>query len=477
MLPWQAVCCPLAIECLRFARLRNILQRQQEILTRKKEQLEAIVEDALRYNESELTKWIETEETRRYGALRAIEQKIVLFITTEKIRLEEVQKRRETQLLRSSREDLDTLSEGNRYSSQNMKLAFTSKCEAMRRHVSEMSVRQDITDLVSTVQYLEDEQAQQKNVREQSTLSSKDTGRLRLSVPAEARAGDHTLATAQDRPAEETLTSLISHSNQSTTSILKMNSKLQKIQLRVEEAHEYLSSLADNAVTFETAKAAMEQIKADLKAFDTKFRRTHTVAAERFKDRGNSVQEALSEVVREVTQITADLVTRERLVGRAITMYLARVLSSEPMALKSPFQQAEIVWDHKYMVDKAGAAERFAKKRFGDMLAEFLEASKLQRHRVAERMAVIQRTFSEISYEHNKNMHDKESDYDMLFKRHVSNVTSIRRAGQVQVKAFRRGMFAFEGRFNTEVLNLHSRCVWTVLKQLYPLLLLSHHTL
>lgn len=91
------------------------------------------------------------------------------------------------------------------------------------------------------------------------------------------------------------------------------------------------------------------------------------------------------------------------------------------------------------------------------MLAEFNQGAKLQKARIIDRLDLIKKTFSEISFEHNKTIVERESDYDLLFKRHVANITSIRRSGEKQVKLFRRGMFSFEDRFSMEVLNLQSR--------------------
>jgi hypothetical protein len=188
-----------------------------------------------------------------------------------------------------------------------------------------------------------------------------------------------------------------------------------------------------------------------------RFTRSHGAVLRRLQERAGRVLQSLAGVAGGVAQVSADLVCRERLVGRAITMYLARVLSSEPASLKSPFQLSEAVWSHKYMVDKASAAEKFSKKRFADMLAEFAEGGRLQRGRVHSRTELINKTFFEIAFEHKQSVLQRESDCDLLFKRHVSGVGALLRAGDRQVRAFRRGMFGFEDRFNTEMLNMQSR--------------------
>lgn len=64
-----------------------MLNKQHEILILKLSQLERIISDSLTYNENELTKWIQCEEDKRGSAFKAIEQKMINFVSNEKSRL------------------------------------------------------------------------------------------------------------------------------------------------------------------------------------------------------------------------------------------------------------------------------------------------------------------------------------------------------------------------------------------------------
>lgn len=50
---------------------------------------------------------------------------------------------------------MDTLSEGERYTSENMNLSFQAKCVSLQKHVSEHTVRKDIADFVTSMDYLQ----------------------------------------------------------------------------------------------------------------------------------------------------------------------------------------------------------------------------------------------------------------------------------------------------------------------------------
>jgi hypothetical protein len=109
------------------------------------------------------------------------------------------------------------------------------------------------------------------------------------------------------------------------------------------------------------------------------------------------------------------------------------------------------------MLDRAKASDKFTQRKFAEAIRKFSEGCSACEHQVRERMDSVRGTMNEARGDLTRSSAAKTAALEKVFRRHVTDLSSLRRSGMDQARLFRRGMFAFEERFNIEVLNMHAR--------------------
>lgn len=398
ILPWQAVLCPRAVETLQDLRLATVQAKHTQFMNQMKAKLEEKVENFIRRKEEEVDAYLEKEVQEWQAFLQQDEMDLSDFVKA----------------------DIDRIA--NRAIAQDT---------AYRQR--ELRVANELDD------------HERDNTRQQLV----DFRRI---VRASKKALDTHTSLFETQPLQvevRTLQNSIANA-QSTTRRKAVDLSRNTIR-RQEESHDWLCSLADNAMT---AAISEQKLKSAYGALDgqkgNSMDSLHKAMA-LYKEQHNSILEAIVVFAGRIHQHASDYLQREQLVSRAFMQYLLGIISGEIRAHTGEQKKQSYAWETKALVDRAHRKEMALINEFHhhmdpleSMVNEFKEKMRLQLEHITMKLQSV------VNGKENDINARKAAIHKKLAK-HVNKACNARRQRLKDSTAIRRDEFELESRAMTKV--------------------------
>lgn len=274
VLPWQAVLCPRAVESLQDMRVIAVQARHNAFMQQMKQKLEEKVMGFLKKKEEEVDAWFDAEVKIWQEFLNQDETDLSTFL----------------------KNDLQRLSQ-----------RALAQDSAYRRR--ELLVANDLDD-------------HERDQTRDQLASFRRIVRAAKHPSMQAKS----LFQQEERNVEvQVLQNSIAKGQSSVQK--KASSRRRNVVRKQEESHDWLCSLADNAITAAISEEKVKELYAKLDAEKVKSMDSLQNALATYKEQHNSIMEAIIVFAGRIHQHAADHLQREQLVMRAFMSYLLSVIS------------------------------------------------------------------------------------------------------------------------------------------------------
>jgi hypothetical protein len=391
LLPWQAVICPRAVETLQDLRLTLIQSKHALFMQQMKAKLEEKVMAFLRKKEEEVDTWLNREI--------AVWQE---FLEKDEIDL--------TDFIKA---DLERLT--NRAIAQD---------QAYRKR--ELQIANELDD------------HERDQTREQLV-----NFRMIVRASKNPLPGGNSIFDQEPKPVEVRVLQENIAKAQSSIKKKAVDSTRNTIR-RIEESHDWLCSLADNAMTAAISEERLKVLYERLDLEKNKSMDSLTNALANYKEQHNSILEAITVFAGRIHQHASDYLQREQLVTRAFLSYLLAIISGEIKSHTGEQKKSSYAWEIKSLTDREFRKESVLLTEFHNhinpldkMVNEFKEKLKVQLDHITMKLQSI--------------VNGKENDINarkaLIHKKlakHVNKACNARRQRLKNATAIRRDEFELE---------------------------------
>jgi hypothetical protein len=398
ILPWQAVLCPRAVETLQDLRLSMIQAKHTQFMNQMKSKLEEKVSNFIRRKEEEVDTYLEKEVNEWQKFLEQDEMDLSDYI---KIDIERITNR--------------AIAQDSAYRQRELRVANT----------------------------LDDNE--RDNTRQQLV-------NFRRIVRASKRAIDAHTSLFETQPQHvEVRTLQNSIAQAQSTTRRKAVDMSRSVVRRQEEAHDWLCSLADNAMTAGISEVKLKDAYAALDAQKGNSMDSLHKAMALYKEQHNSILEAIVVFAGRIHQHASDYLQREQLVSRAFMQYLLGIISGEIRPQTAEQKKHSYAWETKALIDRAHRKEIALIQEFHShmdpldgMVNEFKEKMRLQLEHITMKLQSV------VNGKENDINARKASIHKKLAK-HVNKACNARRQRLKDATAIRRDEFELESRAMSKV--------------------------
>lgn len=276
ILPWQAVICPRAVETLLDLRLNLIQAKQAEFMKKMKSKLEEKVQNFIRKKEEEVDLWLDREIKEWQEYLSYDEVDLSDFLKEDLKRISD----------RSSAQDIA-------YRIRELKL--TNQLDDHERD----RTRDQLVNFRRIVRA-----AKNGNVINKSIFEQEQTN-------VEVRVLQDSIAKAQSATQRKIV--------DMTRSTLR----------KQEEAHDWLCSLADNALTAAVSEEKLKLLYEGLDQEKNKSMESLQTAVVSYREQHHAILEAITVFAGRIHQHANDYLQREQLILRAFLQYILAIISGK----------------------------------------------------------------------------------------------------------------------------------------------------
>ena len=305
VLPWQAVLCPRAVETLFDLRQTMIQTKHLAFIDQMKKKLEEKVMSFLQKKEEEVEIWLENE-------VRTWQE----FMTKD-----------ETDLSDYIKADLKRISD--RASKQD---------DAYRERETALATALDDHERDSTRQQL-------INFRRICRAAQPISGSSNAELSSAQNAVEVRLLQDSISKAQQQMQKQITTTNRTVTR-------------KMEEAHDWLCSLADNAVTAAESEWKLKELYAGLDREKQRGVSALHQALNTYKEQHSAIVDAIMVFAGRIHQHASDYLQREQLVGRAFTQYLLSIITGEIKTHTGELKKSSFAWESKAIMDRGQRKEQ-----------------------------------------------------------------------------------------------------------------------
>jgi hypothetical protein len=280
VLPWQAVLCPRAVESLQDLRLTTIQAKHNSFMSQMKQKLAEKVINFLQKKEEEVDMWLNSEIRKWQDFLSQDENDLSDFL----------------------KNDLNRLTTKAIQQDEAYRLRELMMANELDDHERDQT-RDQLTNFRIIVRAAKHPSMQAKSMFEQEERG------------VEVQVLQSSIAKGQ-------------------SSVQKQITKHGRAVIRKqEESHDWLSSLADNAITAAISEEKLKELYTKLDGEKSKSMESLHVALATYKEQHNSILEAIIVFAGRIHQHASDFLQREQLVLRAFMSYLLSIISGEDFHL------------------------------------------------------------------------------------------------------------------------------------------------
>jgi hypothetical protein len=343
LLPWQAILCPRAVETMQDIRLTLIQTKHSTFMQQMKGKLEDKVEAFLRKKEEEVDLWLNREITVWQEFLAKDEIDLTDFI----------------------KDDLERLT--NRAIAQD---------SAYRKR--ELQIANELDD------------HERDQTREQLINFRRIVRASKNPLPGGNSIFDQAPKTIEVRVLQDNIAK--AQSSMKTKAVDTTRNTIR----RIEESHDWLCSLADNAMTAGVSEEKLKDLYQRLDKEKNKSMDSLTNAMTNYKEQHNSILEAITVFAGRIHQHAADYLQREQLVIRAFLQYLLGIISGEIKSHTGEQKKTSYAWETKSLTDREARKEQTLLSEFyahinplDKMVNEFKEKLRLQMDHITMKLQSI----------------------------------------------------------------------------------------
>lgn len=225
---------------------------------------------------------------------------------------------------------------------------------------------------------------------------------------------------------------------------------------KTEEAHDWLSSLADNAVTAAESEHVLQDLYAKLDAEKASALQSLHKAISAYKEQHSSILEAIVVFAGRIHQHASDYLQREQLVQRAFLQYLLSMLTGEIKAHTTENKKQSYAWETKALVDRGNNKNRMLQETFNSLVGsldttvqEFKDRMKVQLDHVTMRLQAVMNG-------RENDINSRKAAIHRKLAKHVNKACNARRQRLKDGTAMRRDEFEMEERCIVSVEGLTS---------------------
>eukprot|EP00981_Chlorochromonas_danica_P005459 scaffold1091_cov164-Ochromonas_danica.AAC.82 len=410
VLPWQAVLCPRAVESLQELRLSFMQTKHISFMLSMRSKLEEKVNSFLQKKETEVDQWIEKEVSDWQVFLSADEADLSGFLQQD---LQRITQR--------------AIAQDNAYRQRELQMA-----NELDDHERDQT-REMLTNFRRIV----------RASRTGSTLTPEMSQKAGKTATGTFELSAVSLFEEKPEAVEvRVLQDSIAKAQKSTTRKLKdmVRSNIRKH----EECHDWLCSLADNAITASIAEEVLHKLYGELDFERQKSLDALHSAMLTYQDQHNAILEAIVVFAGRIHQHASDYLQREQLVNRAFANYLIGIITGEIKSNTQEQKKSSYAWETKSILDRGMRKEQMLVNDFNQhispldrMVQEFKEKMKIQLDHITMKLQAV--------------INGKENDVNarkaLIHKklaRHVNKACNARRQRLKDATAVRRDEFELE---------------------------------
>lgn len=413
VLPWQAVLCPRAVESLGELRLSFMQTRHTTFMISMKNKLEEKVSSFLQKKETEVDSWIEKEVTDWQRFLAADETDLGDFLQQDLQRITH----------RAVQQDI----------------AYRQRELAMANEMDDHE-RDQTREMLNNF----------RRIVRSSKPPVASTANSSTTAGTVAKKGAFDLASGGTQPADKkqvnvevrVLQDNIARAQNVTTRKLK---DMVRTNIRKqEECHDWLCSLADNAITASVAEVQLHALYGQLDFERQKSLDSLHSAMLTYQEQHNAILEAIVVFAGRIHQHASDYLQREQLINRAFTNYLLGIISGEIKSNTQDQKKNSYAWETKSVLDRGVKKEQMLVNDFNHhiapldrMVQDFKDKMRIQLEHITMKLQAV--------------VNGKENDVNarkaLIHKKlakHVNKSCNARRQRLKDATAVRRDEFELE---------------------------------
>lgn len=235
---------------------------------------------------------------------------------------------------------------------------------------------------------------------------------------------------------------------------------------RVEDAHEWLCCLADNAVTASESEVQIKNLFDQLdRERDRSLTSLHT-ALTTYTDQHNAIVEAITIFQGKIHEHAADFLRREQLVSRAFLQYTLAIITGEIKPHTTDLRRSSVAWEAKFAADRAYKKDQAMLKDYNMSLAPFNKLVDSLKERMHVQLEHLTTKMQSVLNGRDNDISRRKAGIHKRFSKHVSKSCNNRRMRLKNSSSSRKEEYDLEGRGVTSLGDLSSE-LRTAIDQLW----------
>lgn len=363
LLPWQAVCCPCAVESFRDMRHQSITTQNNTFISRMTQQLEGKVLDFITRKDEEVDRWLQREADFWAKTINADDAGQNDFLVEEEMRI----------MQRSGLQE-----------------------RAARYRENSMAV------LIDT--------------------HERDAAKDQLTTYRRLCRSDNSTSSGSDirslYSAMETAQSLL---------VNQKKVMVRDLTKRQEQAIGWLSCLGDNALAAVVCETALQELTLGLQNERARALDSLQCAITAYTEQHNAILEAITAFSGKVSQHAADFIRREQLVSTAFKQYLVSVVQNGIQPNTNEDKKKKLAWEGKLIVDRATKRDSLATTQFSLAMQPFEKKANVLKERLLMQLETVAMKMQSILNNRDRDINSRKAIIFKRLSKHVKHVCSQRR--------------------------------------------------
>jgi hypothetical protein len=225
---------------------------------------------------------------------------------------------------------------------------------------------------------------------------------------------------------------------------------------KLEEAHDWLCSLADNAVTARESENMLKQLYAGMDAEKARGMSSLMTALNTYKEQHAAILEAITVFAGRIHQHASDYLQREQLVSRAFLQYLLSIVSGEIKTHTADTKKNTYAWETKSIADRGQRKEAALVAEFHANINPLDKMTETFKERMRLQLDHITMRLQSVLNGRENDVNARKAKIHRKLAKHVNKACNARRQRLKDSTAVRRDEFELESKCAQAVESLSS---------------------
>jgi len=226
----------------------------------------------------------------------------------------------------------------------------------------------------------------------------------------------------------------------------KMLASNRTIIRKMEESHDWLCSLADNAVTASESEHLLKKLYDGLDAEKQRGMKSLYSALGTYKEQHSAILDAITVFAGRIHQHASDYLQREQLVSKAFQQYLIGVVSGEIKTHSSDFKKNTYAWEAKSINDRCSRKEKTLLDDFHANIDPLDKLTEVFKDRMRVQLDLITLKLQSVLNGRENDVAARKNRIHKKLAKHVNKACNDRRQRLKDSTAIRRDEFQLEGK-------------------------------